>query len=40
MSYDGLKIMALMGVTALELIITPDISSQVAIATLENLRIA
>jgi XRCC1 N terminal domain len=32
--------MALMGVTVLELIITPDISSQGAIATLENLRIA
>lgn len=31
---------ALMGVTALELIITPDIGSQVAIATLEKLRIA
>lgn len=32
--------LALMGVTALELTITPDISSQGAIATLENLRIA
>jgi hypothetical protein len=32
--------MALMGITALELIITPDISSQEAIATLEKLRIA
>jgi hypothetical protein len=32
--------MALMGVTALELTITPDISNQGAIATLEKLRIA
>jgi hypothetical protein len=30
----------LMGVTALELVITPDISNQGAIATLEKLRIA